>query len=77
MYSHSPLLCAVWRNAEMFPDKAAFIVDGVETSYSSLVVNVRKAAGMLVEKGPVTVSFFPRIRISGLFMSIWLLTYWE
>ena len=51
MYSHSPLLCAVWRNAEMFPDKAAFIVDGVETSYSSLVVNVRKAAGMLVEKG--------------------------
>lgn len=51
MYSHSPLLCAVWRNAEICPDKAAFIVDGVETSYSSLVMNVRKAAGMLAGMG--------------------------
>lgn len=51
MYSHSPLLCAVWRNAEMFPDKAAFIVDGIETDYSSLILNVRKAAGMLVRMG--------------------------
>lgn len=47
MYSHSPLLQAVFHHAEIVPDKTAIVVGNIEVSYSLLALNARKAASLL------------------------------
>lgn len=51
MYQHSPLLQCLLHHAEATPEKTAFIVDGCEVTYASLLLNSRKAASLLLDKG--------------------------
>lgn len=51
MYQHSPLLQCLLHYAEVTPEKTAFIVDGIEVSYSSLLTYSRKAAALLLDRG--------------------------
>jgi len=51
MYQHCPLLQCLLHHAETIPQKTAFIVDGCEVKYASLLTNSRKAASLLLDKG--------------------------
>jgi len=51
MYAHSPLLQALFRNAERFPEKTAVIISDRKITYSQLSRNILKAAGILHAMG--------------------------
>lgn len=51
MYNYSPLIQTVASNAEKAPDKIALIVNGEETDYKTLWLNIRKAAAWLHAQG--------------------------
>jgi len=51
MYNYSPLLQAIITNVEKTPDKVALIVNGEETDYKTLWLNIRKAAAWINSHG--------------------------
>jgi long-chain acyl-CoA synthetase len=51
MYSHSPLLVALYKHSVVTPQKIAIIEDNNQLSYSELIVNIRKAATFLYNRG--------------------------
>lgn len=51
MYQHSPLLQCLHRHSEQTPGKIAFVVDDKGITYAELLVNTRRAASFLSNKG--------------------------
>lgn len=51
MYSHSPLLVALYKHSVATPQKIAIIETNNQLSYGELIVNIRKAATFLYNRG--------------------------